>query len=64
MKPVVKHFNPIFKHTTTEQLTESLKVNARRVGCTRVTIVVLEELVLRYYDKDQDYKTHKRIFKV
>jgi len=52
MKPVVKHFNPIFKHTTTEQLTESLKVNVRRVGCTRVTIVVLEELVLRYHDKD------------
>ena len=48
----IKYFNPIFKNITTEQLTESLKVNARRVGCTRVTIAVLYELFLRCVDKD------------
>jgi len=52
MKKEIKHFNPIFKNTSTEQLTESLKVHARRVECTRLVIIVLEELILRYYDKN------------
>jgi len=60
MEKEIKCFNPIFKNITTEQLTESLKINARRVGCTKVTTIILEELILRYYDSNQGYQTYKQ----
>ena len=52
----IKYFNPIFKDKTTEELSNVIRIKARRTGMTFCFEKIMEEIMNREMFKDDEIK--------